>query len=118
MPTDQPKRSVWPTIVAGVVLALVLIAGYVGSYYAMMTPKTHKFHNMIGASKLVTVPRYGQSDADEGGIAARVFAPIHRLDRRVRPRIWQGPIPTQEEWDAFHRQGFPRSTLLREPWKP
>lgn len=108
---SERRKSAW--LVA--VVPLVLLGSYVGSYYAMVTPRTDKFQNMIGASKLVTLPRYGLSGESEGVALKRVFAPLHWLDRHIRPRTWGGPIPTEEEWDAFRRQGFPRAQFQ---WPP
>ncbi|MCC7422076.1 MAG: hypothetical protein IT428_17490 [Planctomycetaceae bacterium] len=109
MPARKPNSIPWN----GVVVLLALIGGYVGSYFAMVTPKTRKFQNLIGASLLVTAPRYLSSDEDEGGVAKRVFAPLHWLDRRIRPHTW-GPKPTKQEWETFRGVGLPRGLS----WEP
>lgn len=115
-------RTRKPTLILPVIAGLAVLLGvYVGLYYAMVTPETLKFQNMIGASLIIISPRYRLSGENEGSVAARAFDPIHRLDRRMRPRTWGGPIPTKEERDAFFRQGIPRSVEVWDfskgpPW--
>lgn len=116
MPTRRPNPILLVIAAAGVLLGL-----YVSAYYVMVTPQTDKFHNMIGASLIITSPRYRPFDEGEGRVAERVFAPMHRLDRQMRPRTWGGPIPTKEERDAFFRQGMPRNAEIWDfskglPW--
>jgi hypothetical protein len=116
MPTRKPNPILLVVAVVGVLLGL-----YASAYYAMVTPQTNKFQNMIGASLIIISPRYRPFDEGEGHVAERVFAPMHRLDRRMRPRTWGGPIPTKAEWDAFQRQGLPRSLEIWDfskgpPW--
>ncbi|MCC7422763.1 MAG: hypothetical protein IT428_20980 [Planctomycetaceae bacterium] len=116
MPTHKPNPILLAFVVSGVLLGL-----YVGAYYAMVKPHTNKFHNMIGASLVFVSPRYRLSGEGEGGFAERVFAPMHGLDRRMRPYTWQGPIPTKADWDAFLNQGMPRTVPVWDfskgpPW--
>jgi hypothetical protein len=111
-----------PNLILPVVAGLAVLLGvYIVAYYAMVRPRTDKFMNMIGASLLVINPRYGPFDGGEGGVAKHVFAPLHWLDRRMRPRTWGGPIPTKEELDAFQRSGLPSSIKIWDfskgpPW--
>lgn len=95
MPTDQPKLYVWPAIFAAVVL---LVVAYGGAYYAMVWPrgvgpKFSPVEKMVPGYRL----RSGNvlddiiasmDDPVESGWTT-FFAPIHWLDRRIRPHVWE-----------------------------
>ena len=80
--TDRKTSAPW---IAGAVL-LVLLGGYVGAYYGLMKPDSvsvvldARFHISM---RPVTVPVYSASWLHS------FFAPIHRLDRRIRPHMWE-----------------------------
>ena len=88
MPTPRKPTSVsW----IGVGTLLVLIGGYVGAYYAMVSPE-------LDATLLETEPWYlgnafaGMDNDGRGQLncwASRLFAPIYWFDRRIRPHVWE-----------------------------
>ena len=73
---NQPKHSMWPTIFAGVVLALVL---YVGAYFVLVD--RYALKHGIG---LVLRPWYPLDSL------SAVFKPAHWIDRHIlRPQYWE-----------------------------
>jgi hypothetical protein len=80
MPTRKPNSIPW----IGVVVLAMLIGGYVAWYYRTVKP--------------IEMP--GWTDSNLTDLGEVVFAPIHWIDRRVRPHVWE-----------------PRSLVIR-PLKP
>jgi len=70
---------------------VVLVGLYVGAYYAMVTPE-------VGDSSVVPVYFIpGEWDLDMAtGMRIHLwcrpfFSPMHAIDRRIRPRVWEPP---------------------------
>src|SRR5690606_79131 len=82
MATDQPKRSVWPTIFAGVVL---LAAVYGATYWWLMEPVRYA-ESVAPDSEWARVflgPSYAHSSLEI------LFRPAFWLDKNVvRPDFW------------------------------
>jgi hypothetical protein len=81
--TEKPTHRVRArAITAGFVIAAL----YVVAYYAMVEP----VRRVIGPPRPVYVMRWGRSELRQRGYsrAAALFAPMHWLDRRLRPQVW------------------------------
>jgi hypothetical protein len=65
------------------IAVLVVLIAYVPSYYATVVPQ-YWLHTRAG---IATYPRL--SDDAGGGVASGLFFPIHWLDRRIRPDLWE-----------------------------
>ncbi|MCC7425219.1 MAG: hypothetical protein IT428_33530 [Planctomycetaceae bacterium] len=84
--TERKTSAPW---IAGAAL-LVLIGGYVGVYYATVTVK--------GSGDPFYTPHAWFTDGSKTSYLAwkgrldRFFFPIHWLDRRIRPHVWE-PTP-------------------------
>ena len=77
----EPRK---PSLILPVAGAVLLLAGYVGAYYAMVYP----YDGMaLFPSRRNGTVSWGVRPAWE-----RFFAPIHWLDRRLRPDVWE-PTP-------------------------
>lgn len=63
-----------------VAVALVALGLYVGAYYAIVTP--------------VRMP--GRTETNFTDLAGSLFAPIHWLDRHIRPHVWKRPLTPRE----------------------
>ena len=83
MPSDRKPSSFLP--VAGVAMLLAL-AAYVGAYYMMVRPVLKPL-----APKREVIPWYQGKSGSEATYRrwATFFAPIHWLDRRLRPDYWR-----------------------------
>lgn len=82
--SDEQKPSA-AACIAGVVLALV--GAYVGAYYAMVQ-KWNTIHNGI----VDMYPSIYSVLGNSANVRARqFFAPMNRLDRRIRPHVWNSP---------------------------
>jgi hypothetical protein len=62
----------------GAAAVVTLLAGYVGLYYATVSPRH--------AWALPTLPDYGAAQP----VAEVLFWPVHRIDRKLRPEAWKG----------------------------
>jgi hypothetical protein len=87
-------------------LALTLLLGaYVGAYFALVSPKlvrptstiilagrTYQIrtHSITFKVPVDIGPEYGSFLGEQ---AAWLFAPIHALDRRLRPHVWLTTSP-------------------------
>ena len=76
--TDRKTSAPW---IAGAVL-LVLIGGYVGAYDWTVQ------QSVFGVAWCAIPP----ASFDKTPWTDRLFAPIHWLDRRIRPHVWE-PTP-------------------------
>jgi hypothetical protein len=61
-----------------------LLGLYVGAYYALVRPALHD----PGFGPLAMAPRYPSAIHRH---AKPLFNPIHRIDRKVRPKTWALP---------------------------
>src|SRR5688572_30111424 len=98
MPSDRKPSLILPVAVA----ALLLLAGYVGAYYAMVDP-VPMIIEVEGKTRweyqYVTVffyadytQRLPMSMANRCGEPLdSFFTPIHWIDRRIRPHVWDDP---------------------------
>ena len=76
----------------------VLLALYVGAYYAMVKPRIDVTHiGPVSGAWVDFVPQYPWRTMD------RFFSPVHRLDRRLRPHVW-GPKDLSIETESLDRR--------------
>lgn len=92
-----------PWLAAGIALCfLVLLAGYVGAYYktvdnaVVIQAGPHdgvyfsQFYHMADSNRVRRVtPRTARYSVHSFSIPAALFAPIHWVDRRIRPAVWE-----------------------------
>lgn len=82
----KPSSNPW----IGVVVLAVLFGGYVGAYYVTVEPYVHS----RVAGTVIRLPTYsipGSSERWQWSVDTLldvVFAPMHWLDRRIRPHVW------------------------------
>lgn len=80
----KPGVAFWATL--GIVLSLLLIAGYAGSYFLLVEPiQTSRYYPLLSVSWFA-VPHYhvvGKQD-----FWRSFFAPANSVDRRIRPKTW------------------------------
>lgn len=76
---EERNRSVWPSI--GLVLLLPML--YVGVYYGTVSPSYN-----VGPTFEPT-PHYFDTSREVKRWLAAFFAPIHWLDRGLRPHVWE-----------------------------
>ena len=90
--TDRKTSAPW---IAGAVL-LVLMGGYVGAYYGTVGSAAvgHAFPREIWPTYPITPVTFSDGTISRSPKSAwrSFFAPMHRLDRRIRPHVW-GPTP-------------------------
>jgi hypothetical protein len=79
--SDERKRSVDPWI-AGIALT-ALLSLYVGAYFWLVLPLRFGSLHTGPIAPAYRIPLASQ------GIAGALFAPIHALDRRIRPHVWE-----------------------------
>ncbi|MCC7418742.1 MAG: hypothetical protein IT428_00535 [Planctomycetaceae bacterium] len=78
-------------------LLLVLIGGYVGVYYAMVERVGGIKYEGMGQVVRIDKPAYRapiellttNKEIAWNGVCEAAFAPMHWLDRRLRPRLWR-----------------------------
>ena len=75
------KAKAAPIAIGVFLVFLMFVAAYVGSYAALVRPVN--YHGSIGAYY-----RFG------GTKAHGFYRPIHRIDRRLRPWVWEPYQPT------------------------
>ena len=91
MPTRWTSALTW-------LASLALMVGlYAGAYYATVVPAHFvRWHQTIAVDPYYVLPgeAWDYALVDPTGLRARVFAPMHLLDRRLRPYIWEtvGPM--------------------------
>jgi hypothetical protein len=80
MPSDRKPSVIVPVAV------VVLLAVYVAAYYAAATP-----FRLVGRIVPVYSPPWDRADGlpKAPGGTHTFFAPIHWLDRRIRPGVWE-----------------------------
>ena len=72
---DTPRKSDSAPLIA-VATLVVVISGYAGWYYWTVKP----------------IKKSGWTDSNLTPLGEFIFAPIHYLDRRIRPHVWE-PTP-------------------------
>ena len=79
------RKHIAPALANLLAVPLVLVAIYLGTYYATVG-------QLILANKGLWAPspNYGLSDWIGEDVAQQVFAPAHFLDCMVRPEYWRG----------------------------
>jgi hypothetical protein len=96
--TGKHHRDLWPAIIAAIVLLATL---YVGAYFGTIRRSGNffdEFHPQYvrseidtNASGLFGGPRLVEWTDEQHrtqDFLERLFAPIHWIDRRLRPRYW------------------------------
>jgi hypothetical protein len=84
MPSDRKPSLILPATFG---VALMLLVGYVGAYYWQVIPVKTRW----GIQARYRV----EGDASWAYRSRRwvnLFAPIHWLDRRVRPHVWESRV--------------------------
>lgn len=80
------------SVVLPAVVALVLLAAYVGAYYAMVRPDIFEAVNALegrGERPQFMPPRYVLARRNWTPLLRRPFAPAHWLDCHLRPQVWK-----------------------------
>ena len=84
----REKRSVWALAGAAFVSLIALLGLYLGAYYGSLTGVTHVAEEIRpGTVWPRSIPDYRFLPA----VSAIVFYPLHQLDRRLRPEVWELP---------------------------
>jgi hypothetical protein len=80
-----------------VIVALAVLAIYVGAYSAAVTPvsATHDqtYDDQFGLRTVDPTYPLFQPRHGEFALPYLVFDPIHWLDRRIRTSVWPDPVP-------------------------
>lgn len=79
--TERKTSASWHTFIG----LLMLMAGYAGTYAIAVRPA-----HFMGARFSADPVYFGAKPFDGSAFISDFFAPIHGLDRRVRPDVW-GP---------------------------
>ena len=89
----------------GLVLAASIFCAYVSNYLLTLNPAIH-ITNTTGGF----VTGHREADYESGGqFSQTFFAPIHYIDRQIRPTYWN-------YWNAFDEIGdFENLNIYREP---
>ncbi|MCC7422722.1 MAG: hypothetical protein IT428_20775 [Planctomycetaceae bacterium] len=88
---SERKKSPWLTVAIATCVVLALTGAYVGSYYATVTPTPIELElggSPSGSPGIPFVADFYEIPIDPG-MAETLFAPIHSLDRHMRPNIWE-----------------------------
>src|SRR5687768_7424396 len=88
-----------PAMLLALAAAIVLLlSGYIGSYYALARPGLETLVSVgdgegAGTLAVMVHPNYGM----DSSLLARFYYPLHRFDRWLRPDIWSDrPAETEE----------------------
>jgi hypothetical protein len=100
MPSDRK-----PSLILPVAVVALLLAAYVGAYYATVQP----LGKLVSSDTwMIAVPFYGPESElyhlDNAPWQERLqpfFAPIHWLDRRIRPQVWRIEDMRRELQNAY-----------------
>lgn len=88
---SERKKSPVAWIVATVLV--LLLGGYIGAYCAMVIVPDRNEIDPAGGGYLTLHPFYAIGDLrtwwKQQGKLRATFAPIHWLDRRIRPSVWE-----------------------------
>ena len=88
----EKKRGWWMLVGMVCVSILLLPGGYVGAYYALVTPLPPGWRIWNPVYGGGTEPFYGPVSWTGFDAAVwRLFLPIHWVDRKLRPKLWDGP---------------------------
>src|SRR5262245_50837432 len=82
---DQ-QRGLFSYIHPGLMILVVVPSLYVGSYLLLVEQRPLRFMSGPGPWPHVLHYRIG------GCLAEYAYAPLHRLDRQIRPTYWQGCV--------------------------
>jgi hypothetical protein len=85
---SERKKSPWLTVAIAACVLLALTGAYVGVYYATVTPMTIEQGAPPGTPAIYIVLDTYPASIDFG-FTRSFFAPIHRLDCRIRPDTWK-----------------------------
>jgi len=78
----EKKRGWWALAGMMAVTLALLLGGYAGAYYALVTCRL----DVAPTGGVARLPHYS---ARMNGVATRFFAPMHRMDRVLRPNAWR-----------------------------
>lgn len=78
-------RSPWTTPLVILVATMLLIGAYVGAYFGTVMPLWLE----DPVTPFYTFPGQSFVSLRFHRIAERFFAPVHWIDRRLRPEIWE-----------------------------
>jgi hypothetical protein len=74
-----------PLVIASIVVA-VMTALYSATYYCLLD---RRFYAFVGADPATGVNVLEARPIYRVRVATRLFEPIHRLDRKLRPEYWE-----------------------------
>lgn len=100
---DHSSRASAGKSTGAIVLAVLLLAGYVGTYYATVrtvltvpSPSLPPTWSSLSVSYRILIevsPSYvGFPGWLPPHVAGSIFAPMHAIDRRIRPGFWDVPM--------------------------
>jgi hypothetical protein len=91
----EKKRVGWGGFALAGMIILPL-ALYVGAYYANATTKGAMWYGETGDGPITCpAPRYRMCES----VSKSIFAPMHAIDRRLRPGVWTLPFDPWEPQD-------------------
>ncbi|HVW00877.1 MAG TPA: hypothetical protein VHB77_11075 [Planctomycetaceae bacterium] len=79
------RKRGWTAIAGMLVGSLLLLGAYAGAYFALVKPARVMVMRTWPSAEVFVIPRYPRSVWGDG---VAFFAPIHRLDRQLRPDVW------------------------------
>ena len=86
MPTRWTSTLTWPAGLA------VMLGLYAGVYFALVSSNIWEDETFIVVPSYVLpgeVREFPHANSSPTGFRARFFDPIHFLDRRIRPSVWE-----------------------------
>lgn len=86
---DRSPVKVMLMSIAGTILVACFL--YVGSYLALLTPEDTWLSQDSGYQYIDRTETYRL----ESQIVERIFAPLHQLDRKLRPGFWHTERPVE-----------------------
>ena len=84
----REKRSGWALAGAGLISLLALLGLYLGAYYGSLAGVTHISEEIRPGT---VWPRRMPEYRFVPWVSAIVFYPVHQMDRRLRPEVWETP---------------------------
>lgn len=94
-----------------VIIALLLLVGYVGSYFALMETQTVQTMDAAGRPTSIVEPAYGLSPetAKTRGALRKIYSPLHAIDRQLRPSYWTHTATDRLKPEKVEAEGlFPK----------
>lgn len=93
------------------IIALLLLASYVGSYFALMETQTVHTVDAAGKPTFLVEPAYGLSpeSAKTRGALRKIYSPLNAIDRQLRPDFWTHAAADPRKPEKVEAEGlFPK----------